>query len=48
MQQADKGQAQGLEGQGLKIGIVQARFNEAITHALATACRGELARLGVR
>jgi 6,7-dimethyl-8-ribityllumazine synthase len=47
MQDADKGQAQSLDGQGLKIGIVQARFNASITNALATACRDELTRLGV-
>ncbi len=48
MQAADKGQAGPLDGTGLKIGIVQARFNEGITQALAEACRGELARLGVQ
>jgi 6,7-dimethyl-8-ribityllumazine synthase len=48
MQDADKGQAQSLDGQGLKIGIVQARFNASITNALATACRDELTRLGVQ
>ncbi len=48
MQDAEKGQAASLDGQGLKIGIVQARFNASITNALATACRGELTQLGVR
>jgi 6,7-dimethyl-8-ribityllumazine synthase len=48
MKGADKGQAASLDGQGLRIGIVQARFNESITNALSAACRGELARLGVR
>ena len=48
MQDADKGQAQSLDGQGLKIGIVQARFNASITNALATACRDELTRMGVQ
>jgi len=48
MQDADKGQADSLNGQGLKIGIVQARFNASITNALAAACRGELTRLGVQ
>ncbi len=48
MQHADKGQAASLDGKGLRIGIVQARFNEGITNALATACRGELTRLGVQ
>ncbi len=36
-----------LDGKPLFIGIVQARFNEAITNALATACKAELATLGV-
>jgi len=36
-----------LDGRKLSIGIVQARFNEAITNALAQACRAELAALGV-
>jgi 6,7-dimethyl-8-ribityllumazine synthase len=44
---ADKGQAASLEGKGLRIGIVRARFNEGITQALSDACRGELRRLGV-
>ena len=44
---AEKGRAEGLQGKGLRIGIVQARFNESITNALAQACRGELVRLGV-
>jgi 6,7-dimethyl-8-ribityllumazine synthase len=47
MQGADKGQAVQLDGKGLRIGIVQARFNEAITGALARACLDELAALGV-
>ena len=37
-----------LDGKPLFIGIVQARFNEAITNALATACKAELAHLGVQ
>jgi 6,7-dimethyl-8-ribityllumazine synthase len=36
-----------LDGKPLFIGIVQARFNEAITNALAAACKAELAALGV-
>jgi 6,7-dimethyl-8-ribityllumazine synthase len=48
---ADKGtptpQDQRLNGKKLVIGIVQARFNEAITNALANACKAELMRLGV-
>jgi 6,7-dimethyl-8-ribityllumazine synthase len=45
---ADKGQANRLDGSELVIGIVQARFNESITNALAEACRGELGSLGVK
>lgn len=44
---AEKGSANKLEGKKLVIGIVQARFNESITHALADACKNELAVLGV-
>ena len=36
-----------LEGRKLYIGIVQARFNESVTNALAAACLAELAQLGV-
>ena len=38
MQGADKGQSGSLEGEGLSIGIVRARFNDAITAALRDAC----------
>ena len=44
---AEKGRSVTLDGKGLYIGIVQARFNETITDALAQACLGELAALGV-
>jgi 6,7-dimethyl-8-ribityllumazine synthase len=44
---ADKGKADSLDGKGLAIGIVQARWNEGVTGALAQACKAELARLGV-
>jgi 6,7-dimethyl-8-ribityllumazine synthase len=44
---ADKGAPARQGGQGLVIGIVQARFNEAVTDALARACKDELLRLGV-
>ena len=47
MQDANKGSAAALDGKGLRIGIVQARFNEDITDALAAACLGELEQLGV-
>lgn len=36
-----------LDGAGLRIGIVQARFNEWAGQALAQACIDELLRLGV-
>jgi len=44
---ANKGAEAALDGRGLRIGIVQARFNEDITDALAAACLAELAALGV-
>ena len=47
MQQADKGRAADLEGRHLRIAIVQARFNAAITDRMAAVCREELERLGV-
>ncbi len=47
MQSADKGQAADLNGRGLKIGIVQARFNDGVTTALLNACTEELQALGV-
>ncbi len=36
-----------LDGRELRIAIVQARFNEAVTNALALACQQELLALGV-
>ena len=43
MQHADKGTpSTQADGTGLRIGIVQARFNESITNALAQACRSTL------
>jgi 6,7-dimethyl-8-ribityllumazine synthase len=47
MQGADKGQSGSLDGDGLSIAIVRARFNDAITTRLAQACLAELAALGV-
>ena len=44
---AEKGSAEKLDGKKLSIGIVQARFNEGVTDALADACRKELSALGV-
>lgn len=48
MLHADKGQGDHLDGKKLKIGIVQARFNEGITDTLAAACLQELDALGVK
>ncbi|MFC5475859.1 6,7-dimethyl-8-ribityllumazine synthase [Paraherbaspirillum soli] len=36
-----------LDGAGLRIGIVQARFNEDVCHGLLAACLAELSHLGV-
>lgn len=36
-----------LDGSELRVGIVQARFNNSLTNALAQACRQELLALGV-
>ena len=36
-----------LSGDGLRIGIVQARFNESVCNALSEACLEQLQRLGV-
>ncbi|GIZ53829.1 6,7-dimethyl-8-ribityllumazine synthase [Noviherbaspirillum aridicola] len=36
-----------LDGQGLRVGIVQARFNEDVCHGLLSSCLAELKRLGV-
>jgi 6,7-dimethyl-8-ribityllumazine synthase len=47
MQDADQGSTELLEGEGLRIGIVRARFNAPVTSALAKACLEELAALGV-
>ena len=44
---AEKGIPDRLDGKSLYIGIVQARFNESITDALAAACLAELEALGV-
>ena len=47
MQDADTGQAKELDGEGLRIGIVRARFNDAVTRKLEEACVAELGVLGV-
>jgi len=49
---ADKGNLEStdarLDGRKLAVAIVQARFNESITNALAEACRAELGALGLQ
>ena len=47
MQHADRGEASRRDGRELRIGIVQARFNAALTDRIARACIAELAALGV-
>jgi 6,7-dimethyl-8-ribityllumazine synthase len=47
MQNANQGDSERLDGEGLAIGIVQARFNADITGKLAETCLAELAELGV-
>jgi 6,7-dimethyl-8-ribityllumazine synthase len=48
MQGAEKGQGVRLDGRDLRVGIVQARFNEVLTGQLAQACMDELKALGVQ
>ena len=49
---ADKGNVAAtddrMNGKGIKVGIVQARFNAGVTDALAQACKAELLELGVQ
>ena len=47
MRDADTGTAPALDGRGLRVGVVRARFNAALTDRLAEACLAELAALGV-
>ena len=47
MQGADQGTAGEMTGEGLRIAIVRARFNDAVTQRLAQACLAELQALGV-
>ena len=48
---ADKGKPgaadRRLRGEKLRVGLVQARFNESITDSLVAACKAELLALGV-
>jgi 6,7-dimethyl-8-ribityllumazine synthase len=47
MQDADKGSDAPIDGRDLRIGIVQARWNAAITDRLAQSCLAELETVGV-
>ena len=47
MQGSDTGADVPLDGEGLRIAIVRARFNDAVTKKLEEACLAELAALGV-
>jgi 6,7-dimethyl-8-ribityllumazine synthase len=48
MQNANSGEPKLLQGHGLRIGLVQARFNAPLTDSLAQFCLRELQALGVR
>jgi len=47
MRDAERGEAERLDGRGLRIAVVQARFNVELTDRIARACVDELASLGV-
>ena len=47
VQGAERGEALELDGRDLRIGVVQARFNPALTDTSAQACMAELRSLGV-
>ena len=47
MQASDNGADLPLDGEGLRVAIVRARFNDPITRALEAACLAELSTLGV-
>jgi 6,7-dimethyl-8-ribityllumazine synthase len=47
MQKVDQGEAPELSGDDMRIGVVRARFNDALTQALEQACVAELLALGV-
>jgi 6,7-dimethyl-8-ribityllumazine synthase len=47
MRNAERGEAERLDGRGLRIAVVQARFNVEVTDRIARACVDELVRLGV-
>ncbi|MFB0916289.1 MAG: 6,7-dimethyl-8-ribityllumazine synthase [Burkholderiaceae bacterium] len=45
---ANKGTPPQIDGRKLRVGVVQARFNEDVTNALAVACLDQLKALGVQ
>lgn len=47
MRHAERGEAARLDGRDLRIGIVQARFNQSLTDRIAESCRRELMACGV-
>lgn len=47
MQGSNQGRSPNLNGHDLRIGVVRARFNDAITRRLADVCIAELRVLGV-
>jgi 6,7-dimethyl-8-ribityllumazine synthase len=47
MQDADQGPDTPLDGRDLRIAVVQARFNAAVTGKMAQVCLAELRELGV-
>ena len=47
MRDADQGPVTEIDGRDLRIAIVQARFNSAVTNQLAQTCLAELQALGV-
>jgi 6,7-dimethyl-8-ribityllumazine synthase len=48
MHDADRGETKAPDGEGLRVGIVRARFNDAITRAMADDCRAALESMGVQ
>jgi 6,7-dimethyl-8-ribityllumazine synthase len=47
VREADQGSTADLDGEGLRIALVRARFNDELTLALEKACMAELSALGV-
>ncbi len=47
MKNANQGTPAQLNGTGLRIGVIRARFNDDITSSLSRACHAELQGLGV-